>query len=176
MGKGLGVRNLYNHTYESYDELYREEQLEKYFIALRRLKPSGKVLDVGCGTALLLEFLAVHNLLDHVDLYVCLDYSPNMLSVAERRIRALCKDRCLVVLGDAQRLPFRDNSFDIVYSFTVIDLLDDPRKGLEELLRVSKRTVVVSFLKRLGLWKSLGLDASKSIGESSKDIMFMINK
>jgi len=43
---------------EAYDELYLSEQLEKYEAALRLLRPRGRVVDVGCGTGLLVEYMA----------------------------------------------------------------------------------------------------------------------
>jgi len=63
---------------EAYDELYLSEQLEKYEAALRLLRPRGRVVDVGCGTGLLVEYMAREGLLEAVDLYVCVDVSGCM--------------------------------------------------------------------------------------------------
>jgi ubiquinone/menaquinone biosynthesis C-methylase UbiE len=176
--KGIKIRNLYDKTYDSYDVLYGDEQLEKYFVTLRHIRPKGLVLDVGCGTALLLEFLSKTYMLSDIDLYVCLDFSLGMLTKAIARTRSLCLRgglKCLVIAGDAQSLPFKDNVFDIVYSFTVIDLLDDPLKGINEALRVSKGVAVISALKKLKTWKLLE-QLGEKIGETDKDIIFLLNK
>nr|MEB3844198.1 hypothetical protein [Desulfurococcales archaeon] len=71
-GKSHRIREKYEATAQGYDELYRAEQYEKYFAALRRVPPSGRVLDAGCGTGLLIEFLALQGLLHNVEEYVCL--------------------------------------------------------------------------------------------------------
>ena len=49
-----------------------------------------------------------------------------------------------VAAADAKRLPFRDNSFDIVYSTEVIEHVLDPELMLAELKRVARHTVLVT--------------------------------
>jgi 2-polyprenyl-3-methyl-5-hydroxy-6-metoxy-1,4-benzoquinol methylase len=46
--------------------------------------------------------------------------------------------------GDAQQLPFADNSFDLVVCVEVLEHLVDPAKGLRELARVGNRHLVLS--------------------------------
>ncbi len=172
--KGQAIRERYEKTCESYDELYRGEQYEKYFIALKVVKPRGIVLDAGCGTALLAEFLKAWELLDSLDLYVCLDYSGCMLGIAEWKLRNICGGNCTAVLGDVENLPFRRGVFDVTYAFTVIDLLDNPLRGLREMVRVTRGEVVVSTLKRLPYKDMLLNMGFKVIGESSKDLIFKV--
>ena len=71
-----------------------------------------RLLDVGCGTGLLLRLLAGRA--DAAQL-AGLDYSPEML----RRLTAAAAEvpgggRIFAVQGDAERLPFADASFDLV--------------------------------------------------------------
>jgi ubiquinone/menaquinone biosynthesis C-methylase UbiE len=66
-----------------------------------------------------------------------LDISPNMLERAVRRARDLGVDVELVE-GDAQALPFEDNSFDSVVTTFVFCSVPDPVQGLRELRRVLK--------------------------------------
>ncbi len=166
---------MYDRTSNSYDTLYKEEQAEKYFIAVKSLRPKGRVLDIGCGTALFLEFISNYGMLDDIEEYVCLDYSEGMLQVARRRIERLCRHKCLALLGEACSLPFRSRTFDRVYSFTVIDLIEDPRKGINEALRVSRNGAVLSFLRKLSGWRKLGKIGTE-IGRTDKDILFLIKK
>lgn len=171
-GKGHIIREKYEATAGGYDELYGEEQAEKYFVALRRYPPRGAVLDAGCGTGLLIEYLASRGLLDGVERYVCLDYSWAMLSRAEERRRRLCPRKCMSVLGNVMSLPFPDDSFDIVYSFTVLDLVDSVSRALRELQRVSRGPVVVSMLKTLPYKDLLVLWGARLVGVTSKDAVF----
>lgn len=41
-------------------------------------------------------------------------------------------------VGSAEALPFEDNSFDVVWSITVLEHIPDPQKALEEMRRVLK--------------------------------------
>jgi len=41
-------------------------------------------------------------------------------------------------------LPYKDNAFDLVLCTEVLEHLDDPQKGLKELVRVSKKYLVIS--------------------------------
>lgn len=174
MSKGHIIRERYEATAKGYDELYRAEQFEKYFVALKKFPPYGRVLDAGCGTGLLIEYLGLNKLLSRVDEYVCLDYSRNMLDVARGRAKLYCPSRCLFVEGNVESLPFRDKVFDIVYSFTVLDLVDDLEKAIKELSRVSRSRVIMSLLKNLR-YKDLLLEKKyKLLGTTSKDVIFYI--
>ena len=168
------IRERYSKTAPSYDELYRFEQYSKYSEVVWRIPPQGIVLDDGCGTALLLEYIHVHGLMKEIKYYLCLDITREMLEIAHKRERTLQVDFLAEnVEADAEHLPLRDRSVDIVYSFTVMDLLEQPVKGIREAMRVSKSSVIYSILKiipRLSI-KLIG----KYLGETPKDIIFLVN-
>lgn len=133
------------------------------------------MLDAGCGTGLLLEYMAATGLLGGVSLYACVDYSPSMLARAAYRARVLCRGvDCLLVEGNVMSLPFHDSMFDVVYSFTVLDLVDDTLRAVEELLRVSRGPVVVSMLKTLPYKDLLIERGAPIIGVSTKDVIFRL--
>ena len=46
--------------------------------------------------------------------------------------------------ADAQRLPFRDEQFDVVVAVEVLEHLQDPEAGLRELARVTSRHLLLS--------------------------------
>jgi len=123
----------YDAISRGYDELYGEEQKRKYSVGLKLLKPGWRVLDVGCGTALLAERVSE-------SFYVGLDVSKGMLNKAMKRKRGLAE----LVLGDARSLPFRSSSFDSCYSFTVLQNVPEPERVLEEMGRVCKKALVSS--------------------------------
>ncbi|MEM4389992.1 MAG: glycosyltransferase [Candidatus Micrarchaeia archaeon] len=117
----------------------------------------GSVLDVGCGEGVILEKIGAGKA-------VGLDLSREAL----RRARARVPEARLTY-GDAQRLPFRDSSFDAVVCSEIIEHVPKPRRVLEEAARVVKPNgkVIVTipeekninrvkgFLKRLGLFNLL---------------------
>jgi ubiquinone/menaquinone biosynthesis C-methylase UbiE len=106
---------------------------------LERFATGMDVLEVGCGTGLLLARMArFSRRVQGVDL------SPNMLA----RARARGLD---VVEGSATALPFDDESFDVVCSFKVLAHVADIEHALGEMLRVSRRWVVAEFYNRHSL-------------------------
>lgn len=123
---------------DGYRELYGEEQLEKYRLALGFIDLSSrKVLDVGCGIGLLAEYLGSVN----KDIYyVGVDVDIERLRAADRSLGDY-------VAADGHFLPFRDKAFDASLSFTVIHLLrlDD---AIDEMRRVSRSLIVVTLLKK----------------------------
>ena len=86
--------------------------------------PSLKILDVGCGTGANLEMLSQFGEAEGVDVSAeALDF---------------CRARGLdnVKLGEAERLPYKENSFDLVTGLDVVEHLDDDLAGLQEMRRV----------------------------------------
>jgi ubiquinone/menaquinone biosynthesis C-methylase UbiE len=67
------------------------------------------------------------------------DFSYVAVTVADANLRA-ANERVTAgfVQGDAQNLPFADNSFDLVISCETIEHLPDASKALREMLRVSR--------------------------------------
>ncbi|MCE4608289.1 MAG: class I SAM-dependent methyltransferase [Caldisphaeraceae archaeon] len=157
----------YDITYLGYDELYVEEQREKYEIAFSKIKPEGRVADIGCGTGLLIDYLTKIGFLESIKNYVCVDLSINMLTSAAKKNSSCHK--CAFILGNAEGLPFKNKQFDYVFSFSMINLLDEPSKGVAELMRIGKKRIV-SIVKRL---KHVGI-TGKLLGETEKDLILMI--
>lgn len=83
-----------------------------------------KILDVGCGTGANLEMLSQFGEAQGVDV------SAEAL--------AFCRARGLdnVKLGEAERLPFEENAFNLVTGLDVVEHLDDDLAGLKEMRRV----------------------------------------
>ncbi len=114
---------------------------EKAIRALE-IKPEGKYLDVCCGTGDLT--LRIANNLSKAASVTGVDFSPNMLELAKIRLSKV-KDQSQstkiwpavdFIEGDAQNLPFPDNSFDgaaISFGLRNLSNLD---KGLSEMTRV----------------------------------------
>jgi ubiquinone/menaquinone biosynthesis C-methylase UbiE len=90
-------------------------------------EPPRTLLDVGCGTAVLLEFLRAWRVAP--ERYVGVDPSREMLRRAAGRTGGL-------VAGAAEALPFRDGVFDTVVSASAFHYWPEPRAGLAEVRRV----------------------------------------
>ena len=85
------------------------------------------------------------------------------------------------VLGKAEQLPFLNESFDIVVSFTAIQNFDDIKKGLGEMKRVLKPFGSMDILTALKKSDKIGSieDSIRSsfevieLVEEEKDIIFV---
>ena len=131
--KTLEVAKYYDTISRGYNELYSEEQVRKYEVGLSLLPPRGKVLDAGCGTGLLMQFVKGY--------YLGIDISKGMISVAKRGSKGMAAD---LILGDIELLPLRSNSFETCYSFTVFQNLQHPKEAMECLKRCCASFLVSS--------------------------------
>lgn len=87
-----------------------ETERSKYLLKiLSVLKPGMRLLDIGCGTAHILQELHVAR---QRASFVGLDISPAMLKIAKENSMGLSS--LSLVEGDGLRLPFSDCDFDIV--------------------------------------------------------------
>lgn len=69
--------------------------------------------------------------------YVATDISPRMLERARAAARARgVADQVTTSLADVGRLPFTDDSFDLVVSFTGLHVFPDPHRAITEMVRV----------------------------------------
>jgi len=141
----------FNKLADRYDSWYRTEfgryadRLEKRLILkFAEPKKGERVLDVGCGTGTYgLEF-------SKMGLEVtCLDMSKRMLDIAKKKSRDMN-----MILGNAQEIPFKDNTFDLIVGVTLIEFLDEPEKAIQEMRRVLKQNgrIVLGVLNKFSLF------------------------
>jgi SAM-dependent methyltransferase len=94
---------------------------------------NGKVvLDIGCGSGTTGATLAYQGAR-----YIGLDHSPNAASRALRNLRSVGADG-FTVQGNAEALPIRDNSIDVVYSNGVLHHTPNFSAAMDEAYRVLK--------------------------------------
>lgn len=104
-------------------------------LELLRIGPGARVLDVGCGTGVLLPALA--ELVGNTGKVVGLDYSPELLVKARDRVReAGCEAVVELVEGDAAALPFEGASFDSAHVERVLIHVPDADAAIREMRRV----------------------------------------
>lgn len=108
--------------------------------------PGEELLDAGCGTGIFtLSWLSkgVHS--------IGLDISRPMLNLA---IKNTTGNSFATVQGDMVRLPFKDCSFDKAVSITALEFIQDAKKAIDELFRVTRTggLVVVATLNSLSPW------------------------
>ena len=100
------------------------DELEAGFV--RRFGAGRDVLEVGCGTGLVLQRIE-----RFAKTAQGVDLSPGMLERARRRGLRVSE-------GSATDLPFEDASFDVTCSFKVLAHVPDVSRALAEMLRVTR--------------------------------------
>ncbi len=96
-------------------------------------KSNGKILDLGCGSGR-------HLIKSKNKKYYCLDFSENMLKLAEKKA-ILQKIKALFFKSDLSKLPFENNFFDYaiyIDSLHCIKSKNKRKNSLKELHRVLK--------------------------------------
>lgn len=129
----------YDDIATGYDALYGDEQKEKLLAAKKNLifeiQKSDNLLDVGCGTGLSTDFWN--------DEFGC---DTTGIDPAQKLIEQNKNKKSKLIQGFAEKLPFEDNSFDIVVSFSAIQNFSDVKKGLEEIKRVGNQKFILSVM------------------------------
>jgi ubiquinone/menaquinone biosynthesis C-methylase UbiE len=91
------------------------------------------VLDVACGAGHAAEQAA-----PLVRQVVGIDITPALLRLGSERVRAAGLDNVLFQEGDANALPFLDDSFDVVVCRSSLHHFPDPRRAVAEMARVCR--------------------------------------
>jgi ubiquinone/menaquinone biosynthesis C-methylase UbiE len=120
------------------------------------------ILEVSPGPGVFQKFL--RNDIGEKGELVALDLSMGMLRQCQKRNKNL---NVQLIHGNAQYLPFADNSFDALFHFGGVNLFNDPQKAISEFIRVVKKDGIVS-------WGDEGFSPDYK-NERRKKIMLKIN-
>lgn len=128
------TKNYYDGIARGYSELYHKEQEKKISLAKNFFPFSGDGLDLGSGDGVLNQFLESQVNLVSVDL----SFELLKLNSNTNKINA-----------SILSLPFKQNSFDFIFSFTVIQDVPNIESSIEEISRIlkPKGKLFLSFLK-----------------------------
>ena len=96
----------------------------------------GSLLEVPVGTGVLT--MPVYQSLPEAKI-TCLDYSKDMMDNAKRRSEAMNLNNVSFVQGDVGKLPFADESFDLVLSLNGFHAFPDKEAAYRETYRVLKK-------------------------------------
>jgi ubiquinone/menaquinone biosynthesis C-methylase UbiE len=96
------------------------------------IPPCGSVLDIGCGTGQTAAF--IHQ--KYGCPVIAVDNHPLMIEKARERFKDQ-DSKVTVIEGDAQKLNFKDNCFDLILAESVITFTNIPNT-LNELFRLLK--------------------------------------
>ncbi|MDA7752810.1 methionine biosynthesis protein MetW [Candidatus Pelagibacter sp.] len=106
------------------------------------IEKNTRVLDVGCGDGILMEYLKYNKEIDIRGIEISKDNVQKCLSKG-----------LTVIEGDAEKdlLEFPDSSFDFVILSQTLQAFLNPEIVIKELLRVGKKAIVT--IPNFGFWK-----------------------
>ena len=106
------------------------------------IEKNTRVLDVGCGDGILMEYLKYNKEIDIRGIEISKDNVQKCLSKG-----------LAVIEGDAEKdlLQFPDSSFDFVILSQTLQAFLNPEIVIKELLRVGKKAIVT--IPNFGFWK-----------------------
>jgi len=128
------ARLFYKYLSKVYDRINPfiwNEEMRAGALAMLDISEGDRVLDVGCGTG-----FATEGILEFTTDVHGLDQSPHQLRHAWRKFGKHGDVR--FYFGDAERLPFADDTFDVVWSSGSIEYWPEPVAALRECRRVVK--------------------------------------
>lgn len=144
-------RSFHRHAaeYDRFASVQKRVVTRLEHLITEHLRPPPQcVLDIGCGTGALLA--ALRGSYPH-SWFCGLDLAFNMA----RRSAVRFDEQVLLVNGDAEQLPFRDEAFDLVVSASTFQWFDRIEAGFRESLRVLQGNglVCIAFFGGRTLWE-----------------------
>lgn len=120
--------------YDEYGKIYEAERRSPYYEYINKEEVSfiapyakgKKTLEIGCGTGIILEEIAK------------IAKDARGIDLSEGMLATSRKKGLNVQQSDATSLPFKDEEFDLVYSCKVLAHVQDIKKALSEITRVTK--------------------------------------
>jgi ubiquinone/menaquinone biosynthesis C-methylase UbiE len=124
------IAPLYDFAEKTYQRIVKRD-IRAFIAAELELRPHMRVLEVSIGTGANLRLLPADAEIHGLDL------SMGMLRACRRNLRRAHREAALYQ-GEAEHLPFRDNTFDLVFHVGGINFFSDRRRALAEMLRVAR--------------------------------------
>ncbi len=151
----LSIKNIYkshndrifSKRYNSSFPLRQYTHRTKYQSIINKINQGENVLDVGCGDGVLPILLTEKGF----DVTACDISEPNIVNAKKMAEEKGFSDKIKFLVADAEHLPFKDKSFDVVISSHVLEHLPDFDKGLFEIKRVMKKRALIAMPTCLNL-------------------------
>lgn len=141
LGKKEQVAKMFDTISKEYDGLNRvisfgiDVKWRKKVVKIIGDTNPNSILDIATGTG----DLAINLVKTKASKIVGLDISEGMLNVGRKKIEKLNLNNTIkMVLGDSEKIPFEDNSFDAITVAFGVRNFENLEKGLTEIYRVLK--------------------------------------
>ncbi|PHS51930.1 MAG: bifunctional demethylmenaquinone methyltransferase/2-methoxy-6-polyprenyl-1,4-benzoquinol methylase UbiE [Lutibacter sp.] len=141
LGKKEQVAKMFDTISNEYDSLNRvisfgiDVKWRKKVVKIIEASNPDSILDIATGTG----DLAINLAQTKASKIIGLDISEGMLKVGRNKIKKLQLNNTIdMVLGDSEKIPFEENSFDAITVAFGVRNFENLEKGLSEIYRVLK--------------------------------------
>jgi ubiquinone/menaquinone biosynthesis C-methylase UbiE len=169
-GRSKWFRHFYDAVAFAYDSIVdlgdilrinSEGNIRQEYISRLDIHPGEKVLETAVGTASNFLFLPSHGE------YFGIDISLNMLNRAQKKLTSAHR-KAELFHGDGAYLPFKDETFDLVFHMGGLQFYSDPYRGVSEMARVAKSGTIIHILDEIkSIKRTLRQNPSKYCEEDS---------
>lgn len=128
--------NYKKHTHKNPIQRFLLWNFFRNLLNLIASKKVDSILDVGCGEGFTLNRLKEHGIGKHLE---GIEYLKDAIELGKKTYPDI-----KITEGSIYNLPYKDNFFDLVLCTEVLEHLEEPEKALKELIRVSKKYLVIS--------------------------------
>lgn len=128
--------NFVKHTSKNPIQKHLINNFYSSLISLAKALRSDSILDVGCGEGFTMDKLSKNQIGQKIE---GIEYSKDAIAFGKKLFPNL-----IFKEGSIYKLPYKDNSFDLVICTEVLEHLEEPTKALKEILRISKRYLIIS--------------------------------
>ena len=128
--------NYKKHTHKNPIQRFLLGNFFKNLVNLTKAKTVDSILDVGCGEGFTLNRLKENGIGKKLE---GLEYLQAAIDLGKKTYPDI-----KITKGNIYELPYRDNEFDLVLCTEVLEHLEEPEKALKELVRVSRKYLVIS--------------------------------
>jgi len=123
----IRIQDIVSDNYENirYNVWYSSQYQDQWFSSMADLVDNPQnILDNGCGTGHLSEFLPSSEIVGS-------DISSGMLKKAKSRLSD-------VIRSDSEKLPYKNESFQVIFTRSLLHHLQNPEVGVREMHRILK--------------------------------------
>src|SRR3989344_5595623 len=128
--------NFVKHTSKNPIQKFLIANFYSSLIALAKPLNIASILDAGCGEGFTMNKLSENGIGKKIE---GVEYSKDAIMLGKKLFPNLTFKE-----GGIYELPYKDNSFDLIVCTEVLEHLEEPTKALQEMLRVSKKYLIIS--------------------------------
>jgi ubiquinone/menaquinone biosynthesis C-methylase UbiE len=124
---------------------YDIPKARNFILAKARLS-KGKILEIGTGKGHMTVVLAKKGFR-----LISIDLDRKAQDIARMHLKSIKRSRSAILkIMDAEKLRYKDNSFDNIVSVNFIHHAKNPRRCLKEMIRVVKNKLIIADINKRG--------------------------